>query len=74
VETGHVLKKRSSSTTAGAVVDKGLLGKGGQPTLPSATHEILHILRQQAAWGQGHAAVSGGAHFVSCSSFLLSLT
>lgn len=59
VSQGHVLKKHSSSTTAGAVVDKGLLGKGGQPTLPSATHEILHILRQQAAWGQGHAAVSG---------------
>lgn len=28
--------------------------------LPSTTHEILHILRQQAALGQGHVAVSGG--------------
>lgn len=71
VSQGHVVAKYSSNTTAGAVA----LEKGGQPTLPSATlpsatlpsatlpsttHEILHILRQQAALGQGHVSVSGG--------------
>lgn len=70
VSQGHVTAKHSSNTTAGAVAERGLLEKGGQPTLPSAvlpsaalpstTHEILHILRQQAALGQGHVAVSGG--------------
>jgi len=130
VESGHVLKHKSSSTTAGAVGGKGLLGRkvglptlpsatrptlpsaaqptltsatqptllsvpqptlpsgirptlsvAPQPTLPSAAHEILHILRQQAAWGQGavgggqgHVAVGGGAHLISCSTFLLPLT
>ena len=90
MESGHVLKHKSSSTTAGAVGGKGLLGRkvglptlpsATRPTLPSAAHEILHILRQQAAWGQGavgggqgHVAVGGGAHLISCSTFLLPLT
>lgn len=116
VSQGHVPKHKSSSTSAGAVGGKGLLGRkvglptlpsatrptlpsaaqptltsatqptllsvpqptlpsgirptlsvAPQPTLPSAAHEILHILRQQAAWGQGavgggqgHVAVGGG--------------
>lgn len=42
--------------------------------MPSTTHEILHILRQQPAWGGGHVVVSGGTFFVSRSTFLLALT
>jgi len=44
-------------------------GNGDQPTVPSTTHEILQILRQQAAWGGGHAAIGVGTYFVSCLTF-----
>ena len=69
VETCH-LRNHSSNhliTTNNVVGGKGILPKGGQPTLPLETHEILHILRQQATWGQEHATVNKGSYFVSCS-------
>uniref|UniRef100_A0A0C9RL19 TSA: Wollemia nobilis Ref_Wollemi_Transcript_12905_2951 transcribed RNA sequence n=1 Tax=Wollemia nobilis TaxID=56998 RepID=A0A0C9RL19_9CONI len=59
----HVPKSRYSNNVVGAVSGKGLLGRGGQTAPSTAAHELIQVLREQATWGQGHAAPSGGHSF-----------
>ncbi|GLJ31994.1 hypothetical protein SUGI_0644210 [Cryptomeria japonica] len=56
---GHKLKSNFSNTAIG----KGLLGRGGPPASSSSTHELIQVLREQAAWGHGQLSMSGGHGF-----------
>lgn len=63
VSQGHKLKSNFSNATIGTVSGKGLLGRGGPTSSSSSTHELIQVLREQAAWGQGHLPMSGGHGF-----------